>query len=223
METNDESIWTNNMFLPHPSAFDLRGRQSVRATFKLSPKAIEALSIVAAHLGIKQKSIFDHLIEDARSLMMIARKIDRVSLQDLERVQKTFVISRKALKSLEKAAKQYNTPRDAIVEMSIQRLLPIISRERQKHEKRKKILNDIKNFMNTGLELLAEFESDLGQEDSTTMHFKNAIKALAATQEEIRMFVNKGEKIEDFDFEYLADSTEPRGVISGADLNNDDK
>jgi endonuclease/exonuclease/phosphatase family metal-dependent hydrolase len=48
--------------LPLPSSSDLRGRQSVRATFKLSVRAIDALSIVAAHLGIKQKSLFDHLI-----------------------------------------------------------------------------------------------------------------------------------------------------------------
>ena len=146
MEPQKETLGLSKLSLPHPTALDLRGRQSVRATFKLSPNAIEALSIVAAHLGIKQKSIFDHLIEDAQSLMLIAQEIDGISLKGLERVQKTFVISRSALKSLEKASKEANAPRDAIVEMSIQRLMPIIARERQKHSMRKRILNDIRNF-----------------------------------------------------------------------------
>lgn len=60
---------------------DLRGRQSVRATFKLSEKAIDALSIVAIHLGIKQKSLFDQLINDTSSLSLIAKfnQIDSIS------------------------------------------------------------------------------------------------------------------------------------------------
>ena len=54
---------------------DLRGRQSVRATFKLSAICIDAISIVAGQLGIKQKSLFDHLFQDAASLRDIARKL----------------------------------------------------------------------------------------------------------------------------------------------------
>ena len=92
---------TENISLPLPSAEDLRGRQSVRATFKLSTRAIDALSIVAVHLGIKQKSLFDQLIEDAGSLSHIAREIESDDFSTLKRVQKTFVISRKTLRSLE--------------------------------------------------------------------------------------------------------------------------
>jgi hypothetical protein len=40
--------------LPQPDTQDLRGRQSVRATWK--SRAIDALSIAAVHLGIKQKA-----------------------------------------------------------------------------------------------------------------------------------------------------------------------
>ena len=40
---------------------DLRGRQSVRTTFKLPARSIDALSLLAGQLGIKQKSIVDHL------------------------------------------------------------------------------------------------------------------------------------------------------------------
>ncbi|MBT8332230.1 MAG: hypothetical protein KJP06_07870, partial [Deltaproteobacteria bacterium] len=163
--------------------------------------------IVAAHLGIKQKSIFDHLMEDARSLIHIAREFDRISLKDLERVQKTFVLSRNTLQSLEKTAEQFDAPRDALVELSIQRLLPVISRERQKHEMRKRILNDIRNFLDRGMELLAEFEAALGNDDPTTVRFKGAIKAVAAAQNEINGFVNKGEMIENIDLQHVAVNT----------------
>ena len=46
--------------MPKPTTLDLRGRQSVRATFRLSEACIDAISILSAQLGIKQKSVFDH-------------------------------------------------------------------------------------------------------------------------------------------------------------------
>ena len=86
MTDEEKTFWQDDDIIPRPSSADLRGRQSVRATFKLSERAIDAMSIVAVHLGIKQKSLFDHLIED---------------MQSLTRVQKTFVISRKTLSNLD--------------------------------------------------------------------------------------------------------------------------
>ena len=133
-----------------PSSSDLRGRQSVRATFKLSERAIDALSIVATHLGIKQKSLFDHLIDDIRSLNVIAREIQRDSFNKLNRVQKTYVLSRRTLSCLEEASKNFDAPRDALVEYSIQRLLPVIAEEREKHRKRKEILAEITEYLKQG-------------------------------------------------------------------------
>jgi len=140
--------------LPLPDSQDLRGRQSVRATFKLSNRAIDALSIVAVHLGIKQKSLFDHLIEDVQSLNAIAREIEAEEFRNLARVQKTFVISRRTLNCLEEISRQFNAPRDALVEYSIQRLLPVITREREKHRKRKKLLEEIRRHLEDGRRLL---------------------------------------------------------------------
>ena len=199
MEFKENLIVMNEMTLPQPSTFDLRGRQSVRATFKLSVKAIEALSILAVHLGIKQKSIFDHLLEDAHTLRTIAREVDPESFDRLERVQKTVVISRKALISLEEVAGQVNASRDTLVELSIRRLLPIISREREKHKKRKKILNELDYFLNQGLTLLEEFKADLGDEDPVTAEFKSSIEALMGARTHIEAFVAKGQIIEHFD------------------------
>ncbi len=198
MEFKENLMVMNEITLPQPSSFDLRGRQSVRATFKLSAKAIDALGILAVHLGIKQKSIFDHLIEDTQSLRRIAREIDPEAFNALERVQKTFVISRKALISLEETAEQFNTSRDALVELSIQRLLPIISRERAKHEKRKNILNEIEYFLSRGLMLLEEIKADLGEEDPATAKFKGSIETLIGARTHIEAFVVKGQMIERF-------------------------
>ena len=74
---------------------DLRGRQSVRTTFKLTPRSIDALSLLASQLGIKQKSIFDHLVDDTRALQALARDLENRAELVQERVPKTYVISRK--------------------------------------------------------------------------------------------------------------------------------
>ena len=199
MEIKENLMVINEIALPQPSSGDLRGRQSVRATFKLSAQAIDILSIVSVHLGIKQKSIFDHLMEDDQSLTVIGQEVDPKRIHALERVQKTFVISRKTLLALEEAAKQFNTSRDVLVELSIQRLLPIIYREQEKHKNRKKILNKINCFLDQGAKLLEEFEADLGKDDPVSTEFKRAIDVLTDARTHIGAFVVKGQVIERFD------------------------
>ena len=79
-----------------PSALELRGRQSVRATFRLSEDCIDAISILSAQLGIKQKSVFDHLMEDVQVLKNMASELENTEFDRHDRVQKTFVISRRS-------------------------------------------------------------------------------------------------------------------------------
>ena len=189
---------TENISLPLPSAEDLRGRQSVRATFKLSTRAIDALSIVAVHLGIKQKSLFDQLIEDAGSLSHIAREIESDDFSTLKRVQKTFVISRKTLRSLEDISRQFDAPRDALVEYSIQRLLPVIAREREKHQKRKEILQDINTHFEQGLKILNKTRELLGENDPVYSKLEAAMGACMHARDNIDQFVERCEIIEEF-------------------------
>ncbi len=198
MQDNDDSAWMDDDILPRPTPEDLRGRQSVRATFKLSAKAIEAMSIVAVHLGIKQKSLFDHLIEDAQSLKLIAREVESDRFNRIGRIQKTFVISRKTLYSLDEISKRFNAPRDALVEYSIQRLLPVITREREKHRRRKEILRDMIENMENGLKILKKSKSILGQDDPVFLRWESAMKSLVNTQNDIEEFIEKGKIIEDF-------------------------
>lgn len=184
--------------LPLPSSADLRGRQSVRATFKLSPRAIDVLSIVAAQLGIKQKSLFDHLIEDVKSLNVIANEIEDEVFNALDRVQKTFVISRRTLSCLEQTSEQFNAPRDALVEYSIQRLLPVIEKERERYRNRKAVLNDINAHLAEGLKILQKAQSLLGEDDPVSVRFESAMHSLINSQSHIEDYVRKGSGIEDF-------------------------
>lgn len=50
----------------------LKGKQSVRATFTLPRHTINLLSAVASQLGVKQKSIFDHLVDNRDILDQVA-------------------------------------------------------------------------------------------------------------------------------------------------------
>ncbi|MFH0783613.1 MAG: hypothetical protein V2B20_16900 [Pseudomonadota bacterium] len=176
---------------------DLRGRQSVRTTFKLSERSIDALSILAGQLGIKQKSLFDHLIEDTQALRVIASEFANVG-QAAQRVAKTYVISRKTLESLEKVSEQYNTPRDALVEYSIERILPLLVREKEKHGKRKLLMEELQQYLERGTTLLDRAESDLGQDDPVFLAVLNMIRSVNNCCRELESCVERGNKIEEF-------------------------
>ena len=184
--------------LPLFTYSDLRGRQSVRATFKLSGKSIETISVLATHLGIKQKSLFDHLIDDMRTLDLIAQDLEHETFQNLDRVQKTYVLSRKTLSSLEEVSKKHDAPRDALVEYSIQRLLPLIEEERERHLRRKQVLSKIAEYLGQGEEILKESRELLGKEDPLSAKFETAIKAMRNAHNSMTSFVEKGETIEGF-------------------------
>ena len=198
MKKNDKQKGENDISLPLTSSSDLRSRQSVRATFKLTEKAIETISIVAFHMGIKQKSLFDHLIEDARSLNSIAREIKHPEFRKQDRIQKTYVISRKTLSCLEKVSKNFGAPRDALVEYSIKRLMPVITEERAKHRERKKILGEITEYLKQGEKILRKSREILGEDDPVCYKFENAMAAICNAHSSIKSFVERGKIIEDF-------------------------
>lgn len=198
MDKNDINEARNNITLPLTSYSDLRGRQSIRATFKLSEKAIDAINIVSTHLGIKQKSLFDHLINDLRSLNAIGQGIQPDSYNNLNRIQKTYVLSRRTLSSLEEASKNFDTPRDALVEYSIKRLIPVIAEEREKHRKRKEVLGEMREYQRQGAKILKKSKELLGEDDPVYDELKTAMAVSNNARLNIESFVKKGEIIEDF-------------------------
>ncbi len=190
--------WTIEISLPGTSTADLRGRQSVRATFKLTAKAIDALTVVSTHLGIKQKSLFDHLMQDSVSLDMIAREIQKDNFKFADRVQKTYVLSRKTLSCLESTAKKFDAPRDTLVEYSIQRLLPIIMRERETHRKRKEILQDLTAYLNHGYTILQKSQDLIGSDDPILEKIRFAVSTSENMVSDIKNFIQRCEIIENF-------------------------
>ena len=184
--------------ISNASTMALRGRQSVRATFRLSEVCIDAISILSAQLGIKQKSVFDHLMEDAQILKDLASELEDSEIDRHERIQKTFVISRRSLSFLDTISSEYDAPRDALVETSVRRLLPIIANERKKHEKRKVILAEISNHFEKGRKLLSKAEEMLGTDDPIVNNLKTAMSVYKNVLDDITGFIERGKIIEKF-------------------------
>lgn len=196
MEKKDKKNTIDGIKVPEASFSDLLGKQSVRATFRLSERAIEAISIVAGHLGIKQKSLFDHLIEDQKALNTIAENLASNKSPEFHRVQKTFVLSRRTLNSLEIISKTFGTPRDALVEYSIQRLESIINTERKKHELRKKIINELEEHVRATEMLLIKTRDLLGDDDPVCRSIELLLSSGISSYNDVESIIEKGRLIE---------------------------
>jgi len=179
------------------SAAKLRGKQSVRTTFKLTEKSIDALSILSCQLGIKQKSLFDQVVDDHEALRLIAREFEDFS-RSRQRIAKTYVISRRTLENLDQVASRYNIPRDALVEFSIKRILPLIEQEKEKHEKRKTIMLDLQKLSEMGTEILKQTELALGEDDPVFHGVLKMMRHVITCQEEVEGLVKKGNRMENF-------------------------
>ena len=177
---------------------DLRGRQSVRTTFKLTPRSIDALSLLASQLGIKQKSIFDHLVDDTRALQALARDLENRAELAQDRVPKTYVISRKTLENLEQVCKRYQAPRDALVEFCIERIMPLIKEEKEKHLNRQKLQTKLDQLLVLSRELLEDADKELDREDPVFEQVYQMARATQSGYDEINQIIEKGVRLEDY-------------------------
>jgi hypothetical protein len=84
------------------------------------------------------------------------------------------------------------------VEYSIQRLMPVISREREKHRRRKLLLAEIRAHFSQGHKLLEKARAQLGPEDPLTSRLEEAAAFEAMIHESIERFVEKGSIIESY-------------------------
>jgi hypothetical protein len=116
----------------------------------------------------------------------------------LSRIQKTFVISRRTLVCLDEISRQFRAPRDALAEYSIQRLLPVIHREREKHRRRKKLLAEINQHFQEGLKLVEKSVLVLGEDDPVSSRLAAAMEAYTGARDQIEHFVEKADVIEEF-------------------------
>lgn len=181
-----------------PSMFNLRGKQSVRATFKLSQKAIDSIGLVAVHMGIKQKSLFDHIIEDMAALDALAQTIRIRQFKKIPRRQKTFVLSRKTIEALTSISGNYNMPRDALVEYAVKKLESVIQAEKLRHEERKKLNMEVEAQIDAGEALYEKAVKILGQEDPFCRRMEKIIAGTRKGRREIAEFLEKSKVLEDF-------------------------
>ena len=95
-------------------------------------------------------------------------------------------------------ASEFNAPRDALVEYSVRRLLPIIANERKKHEKRKELSSEISDHFANGEKLLSKAEKMLGSDDPIVNKLQTAMSAYKSALDDIASFIDRGKIIEEF-------------------------
>ncbi len=198
MKRVKKQINTGFISLPKTATSELRGKQSVRATFKLTQKSIDAMSIVSVHLGIKQKSLFDHLMSDIDALNIIADELQSLNLNRRKSIQKTYVLSRNTLSLLDAVSKNFSASRDSLVEFSIQRLMPIITKEQEKHRKRKEIMDNLNHHLKEGYKIIQKSQKLLGKDDPVYHKIASAVAGFEKSYIDIEAYIEKCEIIENF-------------------------
>ncbi|WP_319577045.1 hypothetical protein [uncultured Desulfobacter sp.] len=176
----------------------LKGMQSVRATFTLPKHAINLISTIANQLGVKQKSIFDHLVEDKDIIEQIADKAKQYEPEKKQRKQKTFVLSRNCLSILDAFAREYKLPRDVLVELSIRQLDPVIAQEKQRHENRKLLLAQMQDFRQLGSRFLNRARGLAGRDDETVQKLESFFSQYDKAMEALEAIIEKGKSMEQF-------------------------
>ena len=176
----------------------LKGMQSVRATFTLPKYAINLLSTVANQLGVKQKSIFDHLVEDKNLLDQIADEAKHYQPKQRHRKQKTFVLSKNCLSELESFARKYKVPRDVLVEFSIKQLYPIITQEKKRHKNRKALLNEMEGFRELSTQLMDKARYLVGDDDTIFQKLEYVFNLYDKNISDLESIIEKGKCMEEF-------------------------
>ena len=179
----------NDLYL---SIQGLRGKQSVRATFRLSEKNIQLLWLAASLLGIKQKSLFDQLVEDKRALIEVAETPDAEFLLRDNRRPKTYVMSRRSLENLDSVAKRWGVSRDLLVELSIQRLQPVIEAEQRKYLQRRNIVRELESVMERLDEMKDQAVRELGNKDEVSLILEKVEKDVTQSFSVLMKIVEKG-------------------------------
>ncbi len=177
---------------------DLRRKQSVRATFKLPQDVIDLLGLIAGQLGIKQKSLLDQLIEDKALLVRLAENNHQYLADEAARRQKTFVLSRSSLRAINDVAQKQKISRDALVEISIKRLLPVIESELEKHIIRKTLFKEMQNYLKTGEHLCEKARKLLGRDDALSDMLEKQVSLAERNISAVAAIIEKGMPMEDW-------------------------
>jgi hypothetical protein len=198
--TNKFSEKSNtSLTLPKMSSTALKGKQSVRTSFKLSEGCIQAISIVATQLGIKHRSLFDYLVEDTDSLEALAKEIVDKEPAKNKGSQKSFIVSRETLRVIDSLCEKLKISRDTLIELSVRRLLPIIEKEMQGHSKRKELFELVNKHYQESRNVLDSIKKSVGKEDPAYRAYQTTVAACKQVKNQFNDIISKGKVIEKFD------------------------
>ena len=184
--------------IPQTSVTDLRGRQSIRVAFKLTPGCIRALNILGVHLRLKPKALFDHMVQEQKTLAAMAAQADAALTDKTHRMTKTYVISRDAALILDQVARDRGLSRDLLVERSVKHLMPLIQKEQVRHSARKILLARMERHLKEGRTLCADMERELGTSDPMCDKMHHVMEAYERAFAAMAAFIQKGKNIEGF-------------------------
>ncbi len=173
------------------SAEQLRGKQSVRATFRLSNQMIDLLKVAANHLEVKQKSLIDELVQSRETLDRVAGDVGDVEQLGTGRRQKTFVLSRYSLDLLDDISDKHNLSRDFLVELCISRLIPFVGAEQEKHEQRRQLISEVETYLKEGKKLLRKADKMLGPDDRFRLKLEKIVSITEQSVREMRKYVKE--------------------------------
>ena len=139
--------------------------------------------------------MFDYLLEDSDSLIAIARSNPRKNIEKKSRIQKTFVISKKSLSSLENLLSKVDASRNDLVEYAIQRLLSILLKERSQQKNREMALAQIAQHFEQSQELMHEIAKSIGNDDPLYEYFWEVIEAYRNAFDKMEKLVQQGKRI----------------------------
>ena len=191
--------------LPKMSSTALKGKQSVRTSFKLSEGCIQAINIVATQLGIKHRSLFDYLVEDTDSLETLAKEIVDKNPTNDKGSQKSFIVSRETLQALDSFCGKLKISRDTLIELSVRRLLPIIEKEMKSHNKRKELFELVDKQYQESRKVLDLIKKGVGTEDPAYKAYQATVTACKQVKKQFNEILSKGKVIEGFNPEKLKD------------------
>ena len=169
----------------------LMGKQSVRATFRLSEQMIELLKVAANHLEVQQKSLIDELVQGRTTLDRVASESKHAKQEVIERRQKTFVLSRSSLDLLDDISEKYDLSRDYLVELCISRLKPFVHTEQEKHKQRRQLLKEVEYYLEEGQKLLEKADQMLGTDDRFRNKLAEIVEGTEREISEMRKLVKK--------------------------------
>lgn len=184
----DESSYGNELQL---SATQLKGKQSVRATFRLSDQMIDLLKVAANHLEVQQKSLIDELVQNRETLERVANDAQEILQESGKRRQKTFVLSRNALALLDDISNKNDLSRDQLVELCISRLIPFVDAEQEKHKQRRLLIKEVNQFLENGKTLLEKADSLLGTDDRFRVKLEKIVSYTERNIAELREYVKE--------------------------------